>query len=210
MQPLKNLALILATTLFWNCEQPVQPTAKSPNESKIVPAVNSMTAYAARKTGIAVTAPAVSVAPVTTDNPFTADALKEMKDAGLCDNFVQLIGELSQSSTQNSSGFMSSPRFQKVMTCLENDVSAWANAQTTPDDQMIMNEVDKCFCDGTGSLFSGLRALTLNSYSAPSSPGGHGYSAPQPSSTSYSAPSSPAPSTYASPTTAPGYSAPSL
>jgi hypothetical protein len=161
--------------------------------------VNALTKLAADKVGLRVATPGQSM-----EDPFGPDALKALRDAGLCENFIQLINDMLQSPDIET--FMQGPRFMNVVSCIEQKSSGFS-AGAEPSEDQIFSIVEDCFCAGSGSLFVG---LGFTRYSAPRAPGG-GYTSPNPPAPGYSSPSSPA-AGYSSPSSAggQGYSSPSL
>jgi hypothetical protein len=198
MNPGKILSLGLLSAFLWACNSSTEPAPprSGVDGRQIAPAINALSKVGAYHAGMGMSR---EVAAADSGfNPFSEEVTKALKDVGVCDNFIQLINELAQSKGDQS--IMESPRFTKVISCFETEGQG-LNEQSSVQD--MLGIFDKCFCDGSGSVFGAIRAYAFSGYSAPqfnvySAPvTAPGYGAPSPAS-GYSAPS------------LPGYSAPSL
>jgi hypothetical protein len=205
MQIIKLLSIGLLSAAMFGCEQANEPAATSRNRQQAVPTINALTKFAALNAGYQISREVV--ADTGHGGPFDADALGELGNIGLCPNFVLLVQEMVQ-GLQNINPMnpnvvpIYTPRLKKVVACVESKSEGMTAA---PSEALVFSILSDCFCDGSGSLFFGIDAFTLNVYSAPGIPGGQGYRSPvtatpyaAPTTTGYSAPS------------IPGYSAPSL
>lgn len=200
MQITKLFSLAPLACMLLACNDSTPPTASTQPDGRVPSAINALTKRAADQAGYAVAAPGAQ-----TDFTFTPDMITALRNAGLCENFVELVQELA-SNPQSQESVFAGPRFQQVVMCLDEKSQAWANTSVDPTDTEIRGVIEDCFCNGSGSLFLNFTGLTR--YSAPVAPGG-GYRSPS-TGTPYSAPQ-PA-GGYSAPASAGGhgYSAPSL
>lgn len=189
----------LLSVWVFGCNQATEPAQRQVDGRTIAPAVNALSKVAAVHAGYGMSR---EVANDPSVNPFDSAVAQSLQQIGVCDNFVQLIQEiLNAGSTANEQTLMNSPRFQKVVTCFESEAN---NLTGTEAPEALLPIFDKCFCDGSGTVFGAIAAYAFGKYQAPHF---NGYSAPI-SARGYSSPSV-APG-YSSPSAAPGYSAPSL
>jgi hypothetical protein len=196
MKAVRILSVGLLSAWIWGCNQSTEPAPRQSGTVNVAPAVNALSKAAALKAGYGMS----RVSADTSFNPFSADMAQSLEQLGVCDNFVQLINELVNAGSDSSEQtLMSSARFQNVVSCFESEA---ANIAANASTDEIFPIFDKCFCNGSGTVFgalfrvSGYSAPHFNGYSAPVA--AHGYSSP-----------SVAPG-YSSPAPAPGYSSPSL
>src|SRR5690606_37639224 len=180
MQKGKTLSLCLLAAMLWNCNEATSPEKAGTDPASVPATIDALAKKAAVQAGY-------SISPPNDEGPdlgdaFSAEALTAMRDAGLCDNFVKLVEEISQNEDA-----LAGPRFKNVVTCLTDKVES-ITAQSS--ESAIMGIVEDCFCAGSGSLFAGFGNFAFSTYSAPSSAGGSTYSAPSTSSSGYSAPQS--------------------
>lgn len=188
----------LVSILVFGCNQATEPSPRAVDGRAIAPAVNALTKAAAVKSGYGISREAAA----GDVDPFSEDVARMLTDIGICDNFIQLVREVANSVDTTGGNLMNSPRFQKVLACFEKETPNLMN-QSTEDPYAILPIFDKCFCDGSGTVFGAIRAYAFARYSAPQL---NGYSAP--ATRGYGSPSA-APG-YSAPSAAPGYSAPSL
>ena len=201
MQSGQILSVGLLSVLMFGCEEATRPEQSREPGRYMVPAVNAVSKSAALKAGFGMSR---EVADTSTD--FSAmfkneQFQQQMRDIGICENFIQLVVELGTTKAGQS---MESPRFEKVVTCLVNETKTLGSAASEKSGEAWFPLFDKCLCDGSGTVFGAIRAYAVAGYSAPRF---NGYSAPV-AAPGYSSPSV-APG-YGSPSPAPGYSAPSL
>jgi hypothetical protein len=198
----KILSIGLLSAFVFGCDQATEPATRSQVDGhKVGAAVNALTKSAAVQAGY-------GISRATADdgvNPFDTSIVSALQQIGVCDNFIQLMNEIITAGP-NGQSLMEQPRFMKVVTCFEAEAKNLAvtdtSAEISPD--IIFPIFDKCFCDGSGSVFGAIRAYAFSKYSAPTFTG---YSAPS-AARGYSAPAV-APG-YGTPAAAPGYSAPGL
>ncbi len=189
----------LVSILAFGCNQSTEPSPRAVDGRAIAPTVNALTKVAAVHAGYGISREAAQ----GDVNPFGEEAAKMLAVIGICDNFIQLVRQVANPADNDAEEtLMSSPRFQKVLSCFEEEAPKLANASPS-DPNAILPIFDKCFCDGSGTVFGAIRAYAFSKYSEPQF---NGYSAP--STKGYGTPTT-APG-YSAPSAAPGYSAPSL
>lgn len=196
MKAVRILSVGLLSAWIWGCNQSTEPAPRQAGTVNVAPAVNALSKAAALKAGYGMSREAVD----SGFDPFNAQIAQSLEQLGVCDNFVQLINEIINAGSDSSEQtLMNSPRFRNVVSCFESEAANLA-ANTSPD--QLFPIFDKCFCNGSGTVFGALFAMSR--YSAPQF---NGYSAPV-AARGYTSPSV-APG-YNSPSPAPGYSAPNL
>ncbi len=199
MQLIRTLSIGFLATILWNCNSSTQPDNTSNPDPKISQTVNALTKIAAVNAGYV---PLGQSMVADTDMPFDVKALSELKNAGLCQGFIDLFQEISANQQSMATGVIP-PRLQQVVTCFSQKADLFTDS--TAFESNFFSMVEECFCNGTGSLFGnfnyklakygpptqgityGAPAITGAPYSAPTVTGSS-YSAPAPATETYSAP----------------------
>jgi hypothetical protein len=200
MRIIKTLAFCSMAALLWNCNDSTPPTSATQTNRQVVRGEDMLAKLAATQAGYSVMP--VDPQPEKDDNFFTPELAKAMRDAGVCENLILIAEEILGSIGDSNATFLTSPRFMEAVTCLDTKAKSFSSE---PSGEQILGLVGECLCNGTGTLFF---APGFSRYSIPRPPGGYRtptttstpYSTPQ-TSTGYSAPSNPG---------GQGYSAPSL
>jgi len=196
MKAVRILSVGLLSAWIWGCNQTTEPASHQSGSVNVAPAVNALSKVAALKAGYGITREAASDPEV---NPFDSAMAQSLAQLGVCDNFVQLINEIIHADSAAEQTLMNSPRFMNVISCFETEAK---NLTSSEDPNVILPIFDKCFCNGSGSVFGAL--FNVSKYSAPQF---NGYSSPVPAK-GYGSPT--VVPGYSAPAPAPGYSSPSL
>jgi len=196
----KLLSIGLLSAALFGCEQASEPATSSQVDGhKVGSAVNALSKTAARQAGYAMSYESADSSSGGFDQ-FSDPAFQDqLRSIGICENFIQLVSEFS-TANQGTGQPTYSSRLLKVVQCLEDETK---NMSEETSGDALFPVLDKCFCDGSGTVFGAIRAYTFAKYGAPQF---NGYSAP--ATKGYGSPSA-APG-YSAPAAAPGYSAPSL
>jgi hypothetical protein len=197
MKLANTLALCLTASMLWNCNEGTRPES----DERVPATVNHVTKHAALSAGYQISSETAQ-SRAGDKEIFSEEVVEALQNAGLCSDFVLLIKELVDLSAPNADSGKGSPQLQKVVKCLTDESKSMApGAEIAPE--AFFGLADKCFCGGTGTLF--LRNFTVARYSAPTIVGG--YTAPTLSPSPYAAPTVPGYSAPSSPG-GQGYSAP--
>lgn len=183
----KLLSAGLLSTLLVACESGNQPAVGQAEREKVVPVINALTKSAAMQAGYGISREVVGEEPDF--DIFNDEMTKQMKEAGICENFIELAKEISQSMrTDFQFNWMTSPRFLNIVSCLESNAESFGEG-TNPD--AVMGVIDQCICAGSGTLFGAVgfgwngkyKSPQINQYKAPNvgtyrSPDVGGYKSP--------------------------------
>lgn len=157
------LSVSFATALFWSCTPSTEPESRPVDGARIGQAVNALSKAGAVRAGYSVAREAADTSSDVTDLFASEQIQQQMRAIGICENFIQLVAEFGNGTAVDSNGF--SPRFAKVVQCLEDKVMNMSYADASPES--IYPVFDQCFCDGSGSVFAAIRAYAWNGYHAP-------------------------------------------
>lgn len=196
MKPGKILSFGIMAAMLVACDSATTTPAGQADGNKIGPAVNAVAKVGALQAGYGISREAAA------DSGFDFKAFdnqefqNQLREIGICENFIDLIGELANlSPTQNTTP----PKLAKVISCMTTESQ---NLAENADGEALFPVLDKCFCDGSGTVFGAIAAYAWNGK----------YKSPQ--LTTYKAPATgsfktPNTGTYKSPTLQ-GYKSPSL
>jgi hypothetical protein len=201
MQLIRTLSIGFLATMLWNCNSSTQPDTASMPDPKISQTVNALTKIAAVQAGYV----PLGQSRVTQDEmPFDVRALAELKNAGLCQGFIDLFQEIATNQQSMATGVIP-PRLQQVVTCFSQKADLFTDSTAFATN--FLSIVEDCFCNGTGSIFADFN-FTLGKYGPPTQ--GVQYGAPAITAVPYSAPTVTGSSYSAPNSTAETYSAPDL
>ena len=194
------LSIGFLSLLAFACDQGTQPAPASQGQvdgRRISPAVNALTKTAALQAGYGMSREAAVEG--DSADAFDSALVDAFQKIGICQNFIDMVTEVIHAGSENAQQtLLASPRFQRVVSCFETEAQS---LQGTEDINLIFGVFDKCFCEGSGSVFGAIAAYAWKNYSAPQL---NGYTAPKLGT--YKSPDLPG---YQAPSL-PGYKAPSI
>ncbi len=187
----KLLSIAILSIMVWGCNSSIESGAAKPDAAKVGFAVNTVAKTSALQAGYGISREVVADTGGIDTELFASEEFQaQMKAIGICDNFIELIGELGSKTNQ-------SPRLEKVVSCLVDETEGLGKDVSG---DAFFPIFDKCFCDGSGAVFGAILAYSWD-YRAPAL-----ISFKAPVVGTYKAPVLPG---YKSPSI-PGYKAPSL
>lgn len=171
MKPGKILSLGLLSAMLAACNSSTETAKGDAEREKVIPVVNALTKAAALQAGYGISREVVGNEKDM--DFFNEEMTKELQALGICDNFIELAKEITQSVLRDKKfNWMTSSRFMDIVSCMESNAGGLGEG-AGPDAAMAV--IDQCICGGSGTLFGSLgyswsgqyKSPQLNVYKAP-------------------------------------------